>query len=83
MAYVGDVNCTECNTKKREVVHPMDSSTCNSCRHKKASKKKRLHLASLKGLTVEERLDRIEEVLYDTNADRRLKGLEAENQTYA
>jgi len=40
-------------------------STCPSCRREAEEEKKREHLEALKKLSVEERLARIEEQLYD------------------
>lgn len=68
MAFVTNFVCRTCEAQVHEVVHP--SSACASCRQKEASRKKRTHLASLKGLTVEERLERIEEILYDLDVER-------------
>lgn len=56
---------------------------CPDCRDKQASVEKRQHLAGLRGLVVEERLERIEEFLYDTNVEVRLKHLESKTATYA
>ena len=64
MAYICEIDCPECGQTKVEVSNGTEE-VCNSCRHAFSTKKKRLHLASLKGLTVKERLSKIEEHLYD------------------
>ena len=85
MAFITEETCSSCGETRRQDHHTFirNGNKCAVCCAEEASKKRRLHLASLKGLTVEERLDRIEEVLYDTDARDRLKALEAANQTYS
>lgn len=80
MAYIKEFICISCGKVKREVVHK--SGICASCRFQSYNRSKRLHLASLKGLTIFERLERIEEYLYDLDALSRLEALEAKNITY-
>jgi hypothetical protein len=63
MALVADVYCQVCGKTKHEVVTLRN--ICNSCRKAEEDKQKRVHLAGLKGLTVEERLEKIEEWIYD------------------
>ena len=60
MAYIYEEYCPECD---KEVM--MVDGHCADCRAREASRKKRVALAGLRGLTKEERLDRIEEMLYD------------------
>ena len=48
----------------------MINGHCTDCRAREASLKKRMALAALKGLTDKERLDRIEETLYDLLTDQ-------------
>lgn len=62
MAYITNIDCKECGKTTREVTDY--SGICQCCRIA-SSKKFRLHIASLKGLTVEERLERIEIQLYN------------------
>lgn len=81
MARVADVNCKECGKTKHEVTD--HSGVCRDCRATIASKKRRVHLAGLRGMTPEERLERIEAQLYDLDADRRLRVIEASNTRYA
>jgi reverse gyrase len=82
MAYIQQRECRECGETKSVNVHSFNGM-CPECRAKAASEKKRKTLAGLKGLTVEERLNRVEEILYDLDAESRLKALEALNQRYA
>lgn len=63
MAHICVIDCPECGQTKVEVSN--GTEVCNSCRHDFSTKKKRMHIASLKGLTVEERLSKIEECLYN------------------
>jgi hypothetical protein len=63
MALVADVNCPNCGQTKHEVVH--FSSICMDCRCKEQNRKRRVHFASLEGLTLEERIERIEIELYE------------------
>jgi hypothetical protein len=80
MAAVRSFTCKKCNEPKTEVVH--ESGFCVECRTKVAARSRRVHLADLKGLSFEERLSRIEEQLYDTNAGPRLKSIEVQHQTF-
>lgn len=63
MALITDFTCSDCDKEKYEVVD--GSGVCQDCRWKKATKAKRRFLSGLKGLSLEERLERIEELLYD------------------
>ena len=81
MALITDVNCKECGKTKHEVTD--HSGVCQDCRAKISSKKRRVHLAGLRGMTPEERLERIEAQLYDLDASRRLREIEAANVRYA
>ncbi len=65
MALIREITCTVCEKTKFQNVRGFNG-VCIECLEKAASKKKRVHLAGLKGLTVEERLEKIEEQLYDT-----------------
>lgn len=80
MALVTDVYCKECNQTKHEVTHY--DNLCHDCRYKIANQARRTHLASLKGLSIEERLEKIEAYLYDLNIDSRLSRCESHHQTY-
>ena len=88
MAYLVNFECTECGLQKQECdptpVGPVlgRGVICAACRHKIADRERRTYLASLTGLTLEERIQLIEEQLYDQNAGRRLAALEAKNTTY-
>lgn len=80
MAYITDFVCPVCKEKRHEV-HTLDG-VCSTCRKREADRARRVHFASLKGLTVEERLERIEKELYDTAANRRLSAIEAANMRF-
>lgn len=80
MAYISQFVCTVCNEPRHEVV--VASGVCASCRRAEAIRARRTHLASLLGLTVEERLARLEAIQYDEDAGRRLDALEAMNARY-
>lgn len=79
MAFIAPRECRACVETKEVNVHSFNG-LCPACRAEQADVEKRQHLAGLKGLTVEERL---EELFYDTNAEARLKSLEAKTATYA
>ena len=63
MAFVTEINCKVCGKTRTEVTD--HSGVCQDCRYKASSKARRIHLAGLKGMTVKERLERIEAQLYD------------------
>jgi len=81
MALVIDVICEVCGRTKREVTD--HSGVCQSCRAEIAQKKRNVHLAGLRGLTTQQRLEVIEAQLYDLDADRRLRAIEMTNVQYA
>ena len=74
MALISTFTCKECGEEKHEIVN--SSGVCQNCRRTIASKQKKMYLSSLKGLTTEERLDRIEEMIYSLDTEKRLKYLE-------
>lgn len=80
MAFVTAFTCVNCDTVRIEVITP--GRVCVKCRGQESDRARRVHLDGLKGLTIEERLDRIEKELYDTAAKRRLGALEARNAVY-
>lgn len=82
MAYITDCKCNECGKTKLEDAHTF-RGVCSDCQKAGSDKARRKHLAGLKGLTVEERLERIEAELYDTAANRRIGAIEAANHRYA
>lgn len=77
MAYLVNVECTSCGLSKPVTVGSgrVPPSLCLDCQKKEAAKSRRLHLKGLEGLTVEERLARIEELLYDAPWERLFKNL--------
>ncbi len=84
MAYVGPYTCARCHEECTEVV-PQDH-VCSVCRGedaKKASQERRMALASLTGLSVEERLARIEGAIYDLSAlKKRVDALDRDKRLY-
>ena len=54
---------TRCDTCKKNTPH--FNGKCGDCAHRERSKKERMHFASLKGLTVKERLERLEKWHYE------------------
>jgi len=81
MAYVTEFTCSECRTKRTEVVSG-NGGICSTCRSTIARIKKTAHMSRLAALPIEERVRRIESDLYDLNIDSRLKKLEVKNITY-
>jgi len=71
MALITTLTCLECEKDKYEVVD--GSGVCQDCRWKKYNKAKRQFLSGLKGLTPEERLSRIEELLYENPPHKHTK----------
>jgi hypothetical protein len=71
MAVMTTIHCTVCKETKRECRSNNDySSVCGECSAAAADKKRREHLASRKGLTVEERLELLEQWQYDYRPPR-------------
>jgi hypothetical protein len=70
------------DVKRNSTIHQLGIDLLERSAHA-FYKARRKHLAGLKGLTVEERLVRIEAELYDTAANRRIGALEALNHRYA
>jgi hypothetical protein len=81
MSLITDVNCNVCGEKKHEVTD--HSGVCQDCRKSIADTNRRMHMAMLLGMPLLERVKRIEEQLYDLDADRRLRKIEATNATYS
>jgi 3-methyladenine DNA glycosylase/8-oxoguanine DNA glycosylase len=67
MALISEITCSKCGKTKFEVVNY--TGKCNQCLSEEKNKSKRMYLASLKGLTVQERLSKIEEYLYDLKSE--------------
>ena len=82
MAYITACHCNTCGKTKQEDGHTF-RGVCSQCRKEEADKKRREHLAGLKGLTILERLEKIEAELYDTGAARRLDAIEIRDHSYA
>jgi hypothetical protein len=76
--YVGQRYCTKC--KEQTTHHDLSCQVCAADARKEAQQKRRMDLAGLKGLTVEERLERIEAQLYDLAP--RVGALESKTATY-
>lgn len=79
MAYITNFTCKTCNLAKREVSDR--TGECVACRTAESDRARRVHLAGLEGLTLEERVKRIEELLYDLDATRRLNAIESKVMT--
>lgn len=66
MAFVSSFICAKCGEPRQEMIPSGEFATaCSACRRKDSDAKKRTHLKGLEALTVEERLRRIEEWIYD------------------
>ncbi len=66
MAIMKTIHCSECGETKQEV-RPVDdcSSICKKCKIEIKLRKRTQHFKGLEGLTVEERIKKIEEWIYD------------------
>lgn len=82
MAYITEKTCNFCHRTERTDGHTW-RGMCSACKSRKVKLDRAQHLAGLTGLTFEERIDRIEKMLYDLHIEERLKALEAKTQTYA
>jgi hypothetical protein len=85
MALLQTVTCNKCGETNRQEYHTFSrrGNVCADCWAKEEERKKRVYLASLKGLTLEERLEKIEETLYNLNVEDRFAYLESFHRTYA
>jgi len=81
MAFVANFRCSSCGQEKEEVVHDQ-GRVCRSCRRDKEIADRAAHLKKLKEMPIEERVSRIEEMLYDLDLERRLKALDALTTRY-
>ncbi len=80
MAYITQITCKVCGKTKTEV--RVEANRCNDCRKAAQDLQRRTTLASLKGLTIEERIIRMETLLYDLDIGHRLSVLESNFLTY-
>jgi len=69
MAYIRDFICSKCNSEKHEVDN--HTGQCNDCLFKERDLKKRMFLVALKEMTLEDRIDAIEEKLYEMEFNKR------------
>lgn len=81
MAFVTQFQCRECRQERHEVVTA--SRICATCRSAIAEAKDAAHMQRLAALPIEERVRRLELVLYNLDADSRLKAIESANTQYA
>jgi len=66
MAVAVTINCRVCGEQKRESRSDRDwEQVCDSCRRDEAAQKRAAHLKDLEALSVEERLAKIEQWIYD------------------
>lgn len=85
MALVTQFTCSRSTCRKETYGLVRPDRLCYECVEadcQVASKTRRVYLAGLTGLTVEERLAQLEAHLYDLNAAARLGVLENRNVTY-
>lgn len=75
MAFVANFRCVTCGQEKEEVVHDQ-GRVCRSCRREKEIADRDSHLKKLKEMPLEDRVARIEEMLYDLDLENRLKRLD-------
>ena len=79
MAYITDCTCQTCGKTVRMDKHSF-KGYCPPCQKIAADQARRMHLASLKGLSLEERIEKIEAALYDLRPSERLALLEAKTK---
>jgi hypothetical protein len=67
MAILTKITCRQCNCKSDEMHSPMEAppKICSQCQAKNDADKRQLCLNNLASMTVDERLRRIEEWIYD------------------
>jgi hypothetical protein len=66
MAFITMITCTKCHKEKQVTCGSGQTKTvCNRCAAKEADRKRREHFGSLDGLTIEERLRKLEEWVYN------------------
>lgn len=66
MALIRHITCRTCGNHSEIYDTPGDMPTeCAACAQKRAAQDRAQHLAGLKALTLEERIARIEEWIYD------------------
>ena len=83
MAIQTILNCKQCGERKYEYKDNNDyEQICNSCIVKNQDQDRQVYLDRLKNLTIEERMEKIEEILYDLNLNKRLKSLESFSRGY-
>lgn len=82
MAYITKCECRKCGKTKLEDGHTF-RGVCAECLATEADQSRRVHLAGLKSLSVEERLERIEAEIYDTQIEKRLSALEVKGHSYS
>lgn len=80
MALVTTFVCKHCETPKFELV--LHDGLCSDCRSSIESNRRRMFLENRQRYSDSQRLDMLEEMFYDLNAEQRLKALEAINARY-
>ena len=80
MAFVTQFTCSNCRETRHEVVTP--SRICARCRGVLARVKKDAHMGQLVALPLPERIRRIEEQLYELDAEKRITALEVHHIKY-
>jgi ribosomal protein L37E len=80
MTLLKEFQCKKCGGSKFEII--VSGKVCESCCVKSANRAREIHFKKLEDLTLENRVKRIEQTLYDLKIDKRLKSLEAKNIIY-
>ena len=71
MACLIEVHCVKCGQTKQVLAgYESPVTKCDECREKEKAQKRRTHFAGLKALTLEERITKIEEWVYDYKPPR-------------
>ena len=85
MALMKTIRCVRCNLLSDEDIHTVHiisntmfneypSGTCSYCAHKEKETNKAVYLRGLESLTIEDRIKKVEEWIYDHNMTNHNRG---------
>ena len=74
MACLTEIRCAECGQTKQVLAsYGQPVTECDECREKEKVQKRRTHFAGLKALSLEERIDKLEQWVYDYEPPREMR----------